>query len=139
MKKTPNKAKDDTGVMAAAEQVILNAEQYKANLHSPKGKIHEDGVSVANPLGPSEVRKLLDRLQDDDDEFFHISCHIDSNLKACIQKGEYVDLDKLIPRDNRGGNVTFDDESKVELVSKGGHTYFKPVKQTQITGLRRWE
>ena len=138
-KKTPNKAKDNTGAMAVAEQVILNAEQYKADLHSPKGKIHDDDVSVANPLGPSEVRKLLDRLQDDDDEFFHISCHIDSNLKACIQKGEYVDLDKLMPRDNGGGNVTFDDESKVELVSKGGHTYFKPVKQTQITGLRRWE
>ena len=53
VKKTPIKAKDDTGAMAAAEQVILNAEQYRADLHSPKGKIHDDGISVTNPLGPS--------------------------------------------------------------------------------------
>ena len=30
-------------------------------------------------------------------------------------------------------------ESKVELVTQGGHTYFKPIKDTQIHGLRKWE
>ena len=30
-------------------------------------------------------------------------------------------------------------DSRVELVSHGGHTYFKPVKESQIHGLRKWE
>ena len=35
--------------------------------------------------------------------------------------------------------MNLSDESKVELVSKGGHTYFKPVKESHINGLRKWE
>ena len=59
-----------------------------------------------------------------------------------IAKGEFVDLEKLLPRDkvSSGGNQGIaHDENKVELVSSGGHTYFKPVCETQISGLRKWE
>ena len=38
-----------------------------------------------------------------------------------------------------GGQIQFEDENKVELVSKGGHTNFKLVKEAQINGLRKWE
>ena len=40
-----------------------------------------------------------------DDEFFHLTCHVDVNLKSKIQRAEFVDLEKLLPRDwSRGQN-----------------------------------
>ena len=29
----------------------------------------------------------------DDDEFFHITCHVDASVRSKIEKGEYVDLE----------------------------------------------
>ena len=40
--------------------------------------------------------ELLCRL-DDDDDFFHVSCHIDGALRLKIERGEFVELEKLIP------------------------------------------
>ena len=81
--------------------------------------------------------------QDDDDEFFHVTCHITGNLRSKIAKGEYVDLEQLLPKSKGAGGYVLvgehTEESRVELVTRDGHTYFKPVKETQITGLRKWE
>ena len=93
------------------------------------------------PKGKSfDFEKFLHNL-DDDDEFFHVTCHIESGLRTKIARGEFIDFEKLLPKDKGGGggNIASADESKVELVSKDGHTYFKPVKECQINGLRRWE
>ena len=76
---------------------------------------------------------------DDDDEFFHITCHISATLRAKIARGEYIDLEQLLPKDRNAAGLMSNAGSKnrVELVTSGGHTYFKPVKDTQITGLRK--
>ena len=34
-----------------------------------------------------------------DDDFFHITCHVEPGMKEKIEKGEYVDLEKLLPRE----------------------------------------
>ena len=70
-----------------------------------------------------------------------MTCHIEGSLRAKIEKGEYIDLEKLLPKDciGGGGNISTDEESKVELVSQGGHTYFRPIRDNQIIGLRCWE
>ena len=54
-----------------------------------------------------------------------------------IERGEYVELEKLLVKN--GNNIT--DESKIELVSRGGSTYFAPVhdKEQRISGIRKWE
>ena len=36
---------------------------------------------------------------DDDDEFFHVTCHIDEGLRSKKAKGEFVGLEKLLPKD----------------------------------------
>ena len=76
--------------------------------------------------------------EDNDDEFFHITCHIDPNLTFKIQNGEFIELDKLLPRE-RGANLS--DDNRLELVSHEGMTYFTPPQDrtTKITGLRKWE
>ena len=37
-----------------------------------------------------------------DDDFFHLTCHIEPNLFHRIEKGEFVELEKLLPKDKIG-------------------------------------
>ena len=62
-------------------------------------------------------------------------------MKSKIERGDFIELDRLLPKhpSGAGGSYNQYDENKVELVSRGGHTYFKPIKETQINGLRKWE
>ena len=73
--------------------MILEVEKFKA--------------SIAPPIQGKEIDKLLSLLRknlDNDDDFFHLTCHIDKNLRAKIANGEFVDLEKLLPSDRRRPN-----------------------------------
>ena len=75
-----------------------------------------------------------------DDDFFHLTCHIDPNLIAKIEKGEFVELEKLLPKDraqySRGGG----EENRLEWVQRDGNTFLVSAgKDAKITGIRRWE
>ena len=132
-KKARRDDEHDISAIEAAEKEVVSAKQRKAALQKPKGML------VYPNLGndPNVLKQCCNN--DDDDEFFNVTCHIDPNLKQKIERGEYVDLEKLLLKDPSGGAININDESKVELVSKDGHTYFRPVKESQINGLRKWE
>ena len=73
-----------------------------------------------------------------DDEFFHLTCHVEPNLKHKIEHGEFVDLEKLIVKDRFKSQLNI--EQRMELVSRGGETFIMPVEQDlKITNVRRWE
>ena len=115
----------DTEGRRVADKFNLDAEQHKVSLPRPKGNF--------------DFEKFLQNM-DDDDQFFHVTCHIEQGLRDKIARGEFVNLDKLLPKDKGGcgGNIPMNGvESKVELVSKDGHTYFRPVKDSQVNGLRK--
>ena len=71
--------------------------------------------------------------------FFHITCHVDPNLATKIAKGEFVELDKLLPRPR--GNTSNLLEQKTELVFCEGKPIFIPFvdKSRSINNVRRWE
>ena len=73
----------------------------------------------------------------DDDEFFHITYHVDPILRVKIERGEFVELEKLLSRDKfRYKN----EDCRLEFYNKDGHTYLAPVnRETKITNIRRWE
>ena len=48
-------------------------------------------------------------------------------LREKIEKGEFMDFEKLVPKE-RMMNSGLGDENVMELVSKGGHTYFTPAR-----------
>ena len=65
----------------------MEAEQFRVTVSQPTGNDnHMDTL----------FRGLTDYLQkmahNEDDKFFHIMCHVDANLKAKIEKGEFVAL-----------------------------------------------
>ena len=120
-----------------AEQAILDAEKYKAMLADPPGKL-----PVAKQIEGVSDRTALQNIKDigsglSDDDFFHLTCHVDGNLITKIENGEFVDLDKLLPKDKKRKG----DDNRMEWIHSDGGTYLAPISNcsTKITGFRRWE
>ena len=71
-----------------------------------------------------------------DDDFFHLTCHIEPSLIHKIEKGEYVELEKLLPKDKLGKI----DESRLEWVQRDRGTFLVPgQKDNKIGNFRKWE
>ena len=125
-----------------ADQVILDAEQFKALIEDPRGK---QGEQVVRPLDRINLNNFdqnphfmdNDNYEASDDAFFHIICHVDPTLRTKIEKGEYVDLEKLLPR-NKFKQRSF--ENRFEWITRDGVTHLAPIERdTKITGIRKWE
>ena len=75
---------------------------------------------------------------DIDDQFFHVTCHVDQSMKEKIERGDYVDLEKLLPKPCTGGKQTND--NKLDLVYRDGQSFFVPAQnEMRINGVCRWE
>ena len=119
----PGEEIDNQDLRSAREhtdKVILDAEQFNATINAPQGKLADMRNFV-------EVDERVQRLRDldNDDDFFHVTCHLDSHLTGKIQRGDFVDLECLLPKE-KGGMLDMRDENVMELISKGGATYFAP-------------
>ena len=64
------------------------------------------------PQNSMEVKRFFNN----DDDFFHVTCHLDVQLKNKIVQGEFVDLEKLLPHD-RSSSYILKGEHKLEWVS----------------------
>ena len=64
-----------------SNRIILEAEQYKAVVQQPKGDYVFDN-SKHQTFGGDQVLNTQKPL--DDDEFFHVTCHVDQSLRAKI-------------------------------------------------------
>ena len=72
-----------------------------------------------------------------DDDFFHLTCHIEPSLIHKIENGEFVELEKLLPKERLGGKT---EEGRLEWVHRDGGTYLVPaLKDSKIGSFRRWE
>ena len=117
-----------------AENSILQAEQFKAQVIAPKG----NNFCNINMEQLSPEVELLTR-NDNDNDFFHITCHVDPGLKAKIERGEFIELEKLLAKD--GSTRMLNEEKQIELVSRGGATFFTQVqdRDCKINSIRKWE
>ena len=69
--------------------------------------------------------------------FFHLTCHIEPSLIHKIEKGEYVELEKLLPKDKLG---KAGEDNHLEWVQREGGTFLVPAQRDgKIGGFRRWE
>ena len=62
-------------------------------------------------------------------------------MRQKIENGEFVDLDKLLPRDRIAAlNGNYSDDSRMEWVQREGGMYLVPARrETRITNFHRWE
>ena len=64
-----------------ATEMVVQAEQYQVAVQKPAGTF---------PNAP----QLL--FSGEDDEFFHLTCHIEWSMKVKIERGEFIELEKLL-------------------------------------------
>ena len=63
-----------------------------------------------------------------DDNFFHLTCHIDSGLQQKIEQGAFVDLDKLLPKDKTlDFSQSYSNETKLEWVQREGREIWQYI------------
>ena len=108
-----------------AKQMVVDAEKCKATIDRIEGK------QVTYPVNY--------QLQTIDDEFFHLMCHVDMSLVPKIERGEFVDLEKLLPKDP---TKKLGEDGRMELTNKDGSLFFVPAvdrEQGKISGIRKWE
>ena len=120
----PQQVVDDQS-RGVAEKMILDAEHYQAGIQKPNGNV----IQVPSCF-PSQTI---------DDEFFHLTCHVDSSLIAKIERGEFVDLERLLSKDPV---CKLGADNRMEIVNKDGYTYFVPAvdrETSRIGGIRKWE
>ena len=68
--------------------------------------------------------------------FFHLTCFIDPSLIQKIERGEFIELEKLIPKDK----MSRSDESRLEWVQREGGMFLVPAqKENKINSFRKWE
>ena len=95
-----------------AEKAVLEAEKFRAAVETP-GNYHGNGVIEGN--GSFEMLDIGSGISGDD--FFHLICHIEPSLIHKIEKGEFVELEKLLPKDRLGGK---NEEGRLEWVQRDG-------------------
>ena len=119
---------------------------YPTKTHSTSngGTITEECRDGGSPVAGWEIQSKsggtgkVHYNNNDDDDFFHVACHIDQNLKDKIEKGEFIDLERLLLKGRAGHKLH--DENRLELVTKDGMAYFTPANdKAKITGIRTWE
>ena len=76
-----------------------------------------------------------------DDDFFHLTCHIEPSLIHKIENGEFVELEKLLPKDRSSFTAGGGTENRLEWVQRDGGTYLVSAagRENKITGIRHWE
>ena len=112
-----------------ADSMILDAEHFKAAIAAPPGLCM---ANQDNNVNDNQIGNIIQLARQDgisDDEFFHLTCHIDKQLSNKIERGEFVDLEKLLPKERGGipnpGSV--DGASRLEWIYKDGHTFLMPA------------
>ena len=95
----------------------------------------ENGITPMN----EEIQWL--RNFDQDDEFFHVTCHIDENLKTKISRGEYVDLDKLLPKSKTGIMKPLEEDSLFKFGVREGQPFVTASNDSnsRITSVWKWD
>ena len=130
-----------------AERMIIEAEKFKEIIAEPPGEpimlpptVLVDNGGLDNldkgaPL-PAVIGSVGGGLTDDD--FFHLTCCVDPVLISKIEKGEFVDLEKLLPKDKRRKGS----DNRLEWIQGAdGGTFLAPVSDrlNKINSFRCWE
>ena len=135
---------DENTARRISEEAILQAERFKAQIQPPTGMTFSNPIKHCNNNEDDlrskwevENQRYLRYLESDDDEFFHTTCHIDESIRKKIEKGEFVELEKLLQK-----RTHFEpQEKRLQLVSRDGESYFVPPvdKETKIDSVKKWE
>ena len=142
----PQQSNEDLeDAQSRASRAVIEAEKFRASLVNP-GMLESVPQAFDNQLltqEPDFQRVNLGNIPNigsgvSDDDFFHLTCHIEPGLIHKIEKGEFVELEKLVPKDK---HVKGGEDNRLEWVQKDGGTFLVPAvnKDNKISSFRKWE
>ena len=111
-----------------AKEAILNAERFKADIHS-------SGMNNENSVPPVD----LNFDDNKDEEFSEGTCHVDQPSIVKICNGQFMEVAKLIPKQQA---IKTEENKRLEFVNCDGMTYYIPSaaeKEQKIYNVRKWE
>ena len=114
------------------DELVQKAEDAKAEIVKPSGKtVKERGMTIDHKFN----YQLCDK------KFSHFASHLDVALINKIENGEFVELEKPLPKEKSYSTA---EDHRMELTTKDAHgpTFFVPVKDrevTAITSFRKWD
>ena len=121
---------------------VDRAESGTAKVHSLPGNLCADKIDISclthSPAGGMQTQSFVHQSSMVDENYMSIDSYLDDQIKHRIHRGDYVDFERLLPRSRNLG-----DEHKLELVYKGGQTFFVPAVDKEggnvITNFHKWE
>ena len=139
-----------------AERSIVQAETYKELITEPPGEhrnllFDKEGLmnqvrgAVGDPAvgqGQCNVNLAPPIIGDTggltDDNFFHLMCHVEQSFISKIEKGEFIELEKLLPKERKKRGMS---DNRLEWIQSEGGTFLAPVadRLNKISNFRRWE
>ena len=71
-----------------------------------------------------------------DEDYMYLTQHVDDNNRAKIERGEYVDLAKLLPKDR----IVLEEDNRMQLIIKDGKSFWVPASSdsSTITNYTKW-
>ena len=94
-------------------------------------------------LAPLDNEILFWRNFDQDDEFFHVTSQKDLSLRLKIERGEFIELERLLPKEHFPGRSNADDLNKhlYQLITQGTNNFLEPPipKSGKINNVGKWD
>ena len=109
--------------------MVREAEHSRARIYDVQGKTMMDKHSY------DSARHYLPI---PDEDYLMVGNHIENSIKRKIIDGEYVDFARLMPKDR----IMLEEDNRMEMVNKGGLSYWIPVAEKEVTTINsfyRWE
>ena len=111
-----------------AEQLVREAELMKAHIYDVQGKEMETNKDL-NIIYHSSLL---------DEDYLLVGNYVDDVTKRKIGNGEYIDFARLMPKDK----VQNEDDHHMEMVNRGGMSFWVPVADRETTNINsylKWE
>ena len=125
---------------------------FKAKIEAPKGNYKDilmpydyDKLRTRfvkpEGLAPIDGEILFLRNFDQDDEFFHVTSQIEPGLRAKIEHGEFIELERLLPRERIGSKSDDLNRQLYQLITQGTNNYLEPPmpKTGKINSIKKWD
>ena len=120
---------------------MMNVQFEQTKQMLPIAHTLQDQVNFLPPTNLCQQDGALPKVGDgaglSDDDFFHLTCHIELSLRKKIERGKFMDLEKLLLK----GKSKLMDDTRLEWVHRDGGTYLIPVsdRDNKINGIRHWD
>ena len=132
-----------------ANEMIWEAEEARARMLDPRDKDHDSnnfGQSLAfhkhgYDAKSFDVNREFVHSAMVDENYLLVATHVDESTQRKIEKGDYVDFTRLLPRDK----ILEEEEEAMQMVVKNGKTFWKPVNSWDvdnsggISSINKWE